>query len=50
MRNIFEDSFTEEVTEAGKAIFEGGFKFVASKARNKVDITASSYQEEIEKK
>ena len=48
MRNIFEDSFTEEVTGAGKAIFEGGFKFVASEARNKFDSTASSYQGEIE--
>ena len=31
--NIFEGSFIEEVTGAGKAIFDGGFKFEASEAR-----------------
>ena len=35
----FEDSCTEEETAAGKAIFEGGFKFVASEVRRKFDIT-----------
>ena len=34
-RNIFEDSCTEEVTVAGKYIFEGGFKFLASEVRKK---------------
>ena len=34
----FEDSLTEEVTGAGKDIFEKGFKFVASEARYKFDI------------
>ena len=40
-RNIFEISYTEEVTGAGKAIFEVRFKFVASEARKKFDSTAS---------
>ena len=31
--NIFDDSCTEEGTEAGEDIFEGGFKFAASEAR-----------------
>ena len=30
VRNIFEDSFTEEVTGAVKDFFDGRFKFVAS--------------------
>ena len=29
---------------AGKSIFEGGFKFVASEARKKVDSTTLAYQ------
>ena len=33
VRNIFEDSCTEEGTGAGKAIFEGGLKFAVSEAR-----------------
>ena len=38
MSNIFEGSFNEEGTGAGKvAIFEGGFKFAASEARKKFD-------------
>ena len=41
VRNIFEDSFNEEGMEAGKAIFEGGFKFAASEARKRFDSTAS---------
>ena len=46
MRNIFEGSFTEEGTGAGKDIFEGGFKFAASEARKKSDSTASAVQRE----
>ena len=42
VRNIFEGSFTEEVMGSVNAIFEGGFKFVASEARNKFNSTASS--------
>ena len=42
MRNISEDSFTEEELEAGKAIFEGGFNFVAFEARKKLDSTSSA--------
>ena len=44
MSNIFEVSFTEEGTGAGKYIFEGGFKFVASEARTEFDITYSDDQ------
>ena len=44
MRNIFEGSFIEEVTGAGKAIFEGGFNFAAYEAMNKFYITASAYR------
>ena len=44
MRNILEVSFTEDGTGAGKAIFEGGFKFEASEARKKFNSTASPYQ------
>ena len=32
VRNIFEASFTEEVTGSGKAIFVGGFTFVSSES------------------
>ena len=35
--------------EAGKSIIEGGFKFVASEARKKVDSTTSAYQGSIGK-
>ena len=44
VRNIFEDSFTEEVMVTIKAVFEGGFTFVASEARKKLDRTASAVQ------
>ena len=44
MSNIFEGSFTEEVTIAGNAIFEGVFKFAAPEARKKFDSTASADQ------
>ena len=40
--NIFGGSFTEEVNGSGKAIFEVGFKFSASEARNKFDSTVSA--------
>ena len=30
VRNVFEGSFSEEVTGAGKVIFEGGLNFAAS--------------------
>ena len=42
--NLFEGSFTEDGTGAGKYIFEGGFKFSASEARKKFNITASADQ------
>ena len=42
MRNIFEDSCTEEGTGVGKEIYEGAFKFKAFEARKKFDSTASS--------
>ena len=38
---MFEGSFTEEETGAVNAIFEEGFKFVASESRKKFDSTAS---------
>ena len=41
MINTFEGSFTEELMVAVKSIFERGFKFAASEAREKFDITAS---------
>ena len=44
MRNIFEDSCTEEGTGSVKDIFEGWFKFSASEARRKFDSTASAGQ------
>ena len=40
-KNIFEDSFTEEGTGVGNAIFEGGFKLVPCEVRNKFNCTAS---------
>ena len=43
------DSCTEEGTGSGKAIFEGGFKFAASEARKKSDITDSEDCGAIEK-
>ena len=46
VRNIFEGSFTEEGTGAGKDIFEGGFKFAASEARKKFNSTESAFQRE----
>ena len=46
MRNIFEDSYTEEIMGVGKAIFEGAFKFAASEARKKFYSTASAVQRE----
>ena len=45
--NIFEGSFTEEGTGAGKDIFKGGLKFTASEARKKFDNTASADREAI---
>ena len=44
VRNIFEGSFTEEVTVSGKAIFGVGLKFSASEARKKSDSTYSALQ------
>ena len=44
MRNIFEDSCTEDGTGEGKAIFEAGLNFAASEARKKFDSTASAVQ------
>ena len=44
VRNIFEGSFTEEVTGAVKDIFGLVFKFAASEVRNKFDSTDSAYQ------
>ena len=46
VRNIFEDSCTAEGMGSGKAIFNGGFKFAASEARNKFDSTASAVHRE----
>ena len=46
MRNIFEESCTEEGTGSGKAIFEGGFNFESSEASQKFDITASAVHRE----
>ena len=42
VRNVFEGLFTEKEMGAGKAIFEGGFKFEASEARKQFDSTASA--------
>ena len=41
VRNIFEYSCTEEGMGTGKDIFEGAFKFFASEAREKFEITDS---------
>ena len=41
---FFEDSFTEEGTVSGKAVFEIWFKFSVSEARKKFDRTASEVQ------
>ena len=41
VRNIFEGSFTKYGTGSVNAIFEGGFNFTASEARNNFDSTAS---------
>ena len=46
VRNIFADSFTEEVTGVGKDIFEGGFKFADSEARHNFDSADSAFQRE----
>ena len=46
VRNMFQGSFTEEGTGAGKDIFELGFKFSASEARKKLYIKASAVQRE----
>ena len=40
--NILEGSLTEDGIGAGKAIFEGGFKFAAFEARKKFNSTASA--------
>ena len=42
MRNIVEGSFAEELTVAGKYIFEGELKFAASEESKKFDSTASA--------
>ena len=44
VRHIFEGSFIEELTGAGKAIFEGGFNFEASDTRKNLYSTASEDQ------
>ena len=46
MRNIFEDSFTEEGAGAGEAMFEEGFNFVVFEARKNLGIIASSVHRE----
>ena len=40
--NVFEGSFSEEVTGAVKAIFEGGLNFATSESRKKLYRTAST--------
>ena len=50
MRNIFEDSCTEEGKVAGKDIFKVMFKFSASEARKKFNSTDSGYPESIERR
>ena len=50
VRNIFEDSFTEELTVSRNYIFEGVFKFVSSVSRNNFDNTASENRGVIEEK
>ena len=47
VRNIFEGSFTEEVTVSVKAVFEVVLKFEASEAGKNFDRTDSVYKEEI---
>ena len=47
MRNMFEVSFTEEITVSVKSIFEMGFKFSASEERNKLYSTESADRGEI---
>ena len=47
MINIVEVSFTEDATGEVKYIFEGGFNFLASEARNNFDSTYSPDQEAI---
>ena len=49
MRNIFERLCTEKRTGEGKAIFEGGLKFVASDSRKNFDRIASAVQREEER-
>ena len=44
VRKISEDSFTEEVTVEGNAVFEGGLKFVASGSNNNFNSTDSADQ------
>ena len=43
VRNMFEGSFTEEETGAGKDIFEGRLKFSASEARHNFDRIYSAF-------
>ena len=43
MSNIFKSLFTEYGTKSGKSIFGEGFKFLASEARKKFNITAPVY-------
>ena len=44
VRTDYEGSFTEEVTEKGKAVFEGVFNFAASEVRKNFDSTYSAVQ------
>ena len=46
MRNIFEDSCTEEGMGVENSIFEGAFNFAASEASKKFDNTDSEVQRE----
>ena len=46
VRNSFKSLCTEYLTGAGKDIFEEGFNFAASEARNNFNITASAVQRE----
>ena len=41
VRNILEDSCTEEETVVGKAVFNRGYKFAAPEARNNFYSTSS---------
>ena len=47
VNNIFEASFTEEVTGAGNAIFERGFNFLSSESRKKLNSISSADSGEI---